>query len=117
MLAKARIREDVKPAHLDWITALRSPAIAALMAGGAIQPTLSDDRDHGRDHPPDYPGERLIACYNPFLAADRACYPRRAAGRHRGRTHLGYAYSGNIRSPRVSAGSRPALGAIRETSG
>jgi hypothetical protein len=51
-LAKARIREDVKPAHLDWITALRSPAIAALMAGGAIQPTLSDDQDHGRDHPP-----------------------------------------------------------------
>ncbi len=72
MLTKARIRDDVKPAHLDWITALRGPAIAALMAGGAIQPTLSGQTDMAEITHPDYPGERLIACYNPFLAADRA---------------------------------------------
>jgi hypothetical protein len=72
MLTKARIRDDVKPAHLDWITALRGPAIKALMAGGAIQPTLFDEQDMAEITSPDYPGERLIACYNPFLAADRA---------------------------------------------
>ena len=42
MLTKARIRDDLKPAELGWVTALRGPAIAALIAQGAIQPTLSD---------------------------------------------------------------------------
>src|SRR5215510_9344813 len=42
MLTNARIRDDVKPAELDWITALRGPAIRALMAEGTIQPTLFD---------------------------------------------------------------------------
>jgi hypothetical protein len=72
MLTKARIRDDLKPAELDWITALRGPAIAAMMADGAIQPTLFDETDMAEITHPDYPGERLIACYNPFLAADRA---------------------------------------------
>jgi hypothetical protein len=72
MLTKARIRDDLKPAELDWITALRGPAIRALMAEGAIQPTLFDEQDVAEITCPDYPGERLIACYNPFLAAERA---------------------------------------------
>jgi len=72
MLTKARIRDDVKPAELDWITALRGPAIKALMAGGAIQPSLFDDTDMAEITSPDYPGERLIACSSPFLAAERA---------------------------------------------
>jgi Transposase DDE domain len=72
MLTKARIRNDLKPAELDWITALRGPAIRALMAEGAIQPTLFDEQDMAEITSPDYPGERLIACYNPFLAAERA---------------------------------------------
>jgi len=72
MLTKARIREDLKPAELDWITALRGPAIKALMTGGAIQPTLFDQADMAEITSPDYPGERLIACYNPFLEAERA---------------------------------------------
>ena len=45
MLTKARIRDDLKPAGLDWITALRGPAIRALTAEGAIQPTLSGETD------------------------------------------------------------------------
>src|SRR5690242_263923 len=45
MLTKARIRDDLKPAELDWITALRGPAIRALIAEGAIQPTLFDETD------------------------------------------------------------------------
>jgi hypothetical protein len=72
MLTKARIKDDVRPAHLDWITALRGPSIRALMAQGAIQPSLFDDTDMAEITHPDYPGERLIACYNPFLAAERA---------------------------------------------
>jgi hypothetical protein len=72
MITKARIRDDLKPAELDWVTALRGPAIKALMAQGAIQPTLFDETDMAEITSPDYPGERLIACYNPFLAAERA---------------------------------------------
>src|SRR5579875_2095360 len=72
MITKARIKDDLQPAKLDWITALRGPAIKALMAGGAIQPTLSDETGMAEITSPDYPGERLVACYNPFLAAERA---------------------------------------------
>jgi hypothetical protein len=72
MITKARIKDDLKPAKLDWVTALRGPAIKALMTEGAIQPTLFDDTDMAEITSPDYPGERLIACYNPFLAAERA---------------------------------------------
>jgi hypothetical protein len=72
MLTKARIKEDLRPAELDWITALRGPAIRALISQGAIQPTLFDETDMAEITSPDYPGERLIACYNPFLEADRA---------------------------------------------
>jgi hypothetical protein len=72
MITKARIKDDLKPAELDWVTALRGPAIAALMAGGAIQPSLSGDTDMAEITHPGYPGERLIACHNPFLAAERA---------------------------------------------
>jgi Transposase DDE domain len=72
MLTKARIRDDLKPAELDWSTALRGPAIKALISSGAIQPTLFDETSMAEITHPDYPGERLIACYNPFLAAERA---------------------------------------------
>src|SRR6266705_3199441 len=72
MMTKARIKDDLKPAELDWVTALRALAIAALMARGAIQPSLFDEQDMAEITSPDYPGERLIACYNPFLAAERA---------------------------------------------
>jgi hypothetical protein len=72
MLTKARIKDDLRPAELDWITALRGPAIRALISQGAIQPTLFDETDMAEITSPDYPGERLIACYNPFLEADRA---------------------------------------------
>jgi hypothetical protein len=72
MITKARIKDDLKPAELDWVTALRGPAIKALMTWGAIQPTLFDQADMAEITSPDYPGERLIACYNPFLAAERA---------------------------------------------
>jgi len=73
MLTEARLREDLRPIEgLDWITALRAPAIQALAAGGALQLSLFDQRDLGEITHPDYPGERLVVCKNPLLAAERA---------------------------------------------
>jgi len=57
----------------EWITALRAPAIRTLMAdGGPLQLSLSGQQDLAEITSPDFPGERLIACRNPVLAADRA---------------------------------------------
>lgn len=71
MITSARIRDDLRPAGLDWITALRAPAIRALADGGPLQLSLFDDRDLAEVASPDYPGERLIVCRNPLLAAER----------------------------------------------
>jgi transposase len=72
MITDARIREDLSPVEgLDWITALRAPAIRGLARQGAIQMSLFDERDLAEITAPDYPGERLIACRNPFLAQER----------------------------------------------
>jgi hypothetical protein len=58
---------------LGWLTALRAPAIKTLAAeGGPLQPTLFDQHNLAEITHPDYPGERLIACRNPFLALERA---------------------------------------------
>ncbi len=72
MLTAARLREDVGPAQLDWITALRAPQVKALVRDGALQLTLFDTQDLAEITHPDYPGERLAPCMNPFLAAERA---------------------------------------------
>ena len=71
MITSARIREDLEPAGLDWITALRAPKIQELANGGPLQLSLFDDRDLAEIASPDYPGERLIVCRNPLLAAER----------------------------------------------
>jgi Transposase DDE domain len=72
MLTAARLREDVAPAHLDWITALRAPQVKKLVRDGDLQLTLFDVQDLAEITSPDFPGERLIACMNPFGEADRA---------------------------------------------
>ncbi|MDE2751586.1 MAG: IS1634 family transposase, partial [Gemmatimonadota bacterium] len=72
MLTEARIREDVKPAGLDWISALRGPAIRSLVEAGDIEMSLFDERDLVEITSDAYPGERLMVCRNPLLAEDRA---------------------------------------------
>ena len=72
MLTAARLREDIRPAGLDWITALRAPQVKALVRDGALQLSLFDQMDLAEISSPDYPGERLVACKNPFLEAERA---------------------------------------------
>jgi len=72
ILTAARLREELRDVDgLDWITALRAPAIQQLAAGGAIQLSLFDERDLAEITHPDFPGERLIVCRNPWLAAER----------------------------------------------
>ena len=85
MLTAARLREDVGPAGLDWITALRAPQVKALVRDGALQLSLSDETDLAEITHPDHPGERLVACKNPFLEAERARKREITARRHRSR--------------------------------
>jgi hypothetical protein len=72
MLTAARLREDVAPEGLDWITALRAPQVKKLVRDGDLQLTLFDVQDLAEITSPDFPGERLVACKNPFLEAERA---------------------------------------------
>src|SRR6201996_4038205 len=60
MITQARLTEDIKPAGLDWITALRAPAIQEPVKGGALQLSLFDQRDMAAITSPDFPDERLI---------------------------------------------------------
>jgi Transposase DDE domain len=73
MITTARIKDLRAMAGMAWITCLRGPAIKKLMAGGGpLQLSLFDEQDLAEITSPAYPGERLIACRNPFLAAERA---------------------------------------------
>jgi Transposase DDE domain len=71
LVTQARITEDIRAAGLDWITALRAPAIKSLMDSGTLQLSLFDQRDMASITTPDFPGERLVVCRNPDLAAER----------------------------------------------
>ena len=72
MITSARLRENLKPEPgIEWITALRAPAIRKLASAGVLQLSLFDSRDPAEISHPDFPGERLIACYNPRLAEER----------------------------------------------
>jgi len=72
MITQARLDAEIEPAGLDWITALRAPAIRTLAEGGILQMSLFDARDLAAITSPDYPGERLIVCRNGDLARERA---------------------------------------------
>jgi Transposase DDE domain len=93
-----------------WITALRAPAIAKLAADhGPLQMSLFDTQDLAEITHPDYPGERLIACRNPALAAERA----------RKRTELLAATEADLAgiAERVAAGRLAGAGRIGEAVG
>jgi hypothetical protein len=106
MITAARIRALKETTGLAWITCLRAPAIHKLIADdGPLQLSLFDQQDLAEITSPDYPGERLIACRNPLLAAERArkrealltatakllaeVQERTAAGRIRGKDKIG----------------------------
>ncbi len=73
MITEARIREELRGVDgLEWISSLRSPQIRRLVQDGTLQPSLFDEVDLAEIHHPKFPRERLIACRNPLLAAERA---------------------------------------------
>jgi Transposase DDE domain len=72
MITQARITDEIKSAGLDWITALRAPAIKGLLQSGALQLSLFDQRDMASITTSDFPDERLVVCRNPDLAAERS---------------------------------------------
>ena len=73
MITSARIEQVLKPAGMDWISSLRAPQIAELAAEhGPFQPSLFDERNLLELTGKDFPGERLVVCRNPLLAAERA---------------------------------------------
>ena len=71
MITQARIDEDLTPNAVEWITSLRAPAVRKLVVSGSLQLGLFDDRDMAEISDPAFPGERLVVCRNPFLAAER----------------------------------------------
>src|SRR5262249_1453022 len=72
MSREGRLEQAVLAGGLDFITALRAPAIRQLVDAGQLQLSLFDDRDLAEITSPDYPGERLVVCRNPLLAEERA---------------------------------------------
>ena len=71
--ALRKLNDDPDTAtDFGWITALRAPQVATLAADdGPLQMSLFDTQDLAEITHPDFPGERLIACRNPLLAAER----------------------------------------------
>ena len=72
MLTHTQIEKLKQYPGLGWISALRSPAIRELVEGGALQLSLFDQQNLAEISAPQFPGERLVACYNPLLAEERA---------------------------------------------
>ncbi len=71
MLTEARIRDEVEPAGLDWISALRTTAVSSLVVSGAVDLPLFSKTDLAEIRSDDYPGERLVVCHNKRLAFER----------------------------------------------
>ena len=71
LISQTRIEKDLQPAGLDWVTALRHNTIRKLARKKHIQPGLFDSRDMASVTSPDSPGERLLVCCNPLVAAKR----------------------------------------------
>jgi len=71
MLTQTQIDHLKTYPGLGWISALRSPAIRALVDSGTLQLSLFDVQHLAEITSPAYPGERLVACFNPLLADER----------------------------------------------
>jgi len=72
MLTSARIERLRELGGIGWVSCLRAPAIQGLVEAGDLQLSLFDERNLVEIRSPEFPGERLVVCRNPVLAADRA---------------------------------------------
>ena len=71
MLTETQISKLKQHPGLGWVSALRAGAIRELADSGALQLSLFDQQNLAEIHAPAYPGERLVACYNPLLGEER----------------------------------------------
>jgi transposase len=71
MLTQAQIHKLKQHPGLGWISSLRSPAIRSLVNSGQLQRSLFDETNLAEISAPEFPGERLIVCFNPLLSAER----------------------------------------------
>src|SRR5450755_3363508 len=71
MLTQPQIEKLKAYPQMGWITALKSVAIRGLLVEGSLQLSLLDEKNLVEMQSPDYPGERLMVCYNPLLAEER----------------------------------------------
>jgi transposase len=71
MLTQAQIEKLKEREGMGWISCLRSHSIRELVNKGVVQPSLFDERNLAEISSPDFLGERLVACFNPFLADER----------------------------------------------
>ncbi len=71
MLTKIQIAHLERHPGLGWISALRSEAVRELVESGALQLSLFDEQNLAELVSPAFPGERLMACFNPLLAERR----------------------------------------------
>jgi len=71
MLTETQLQALRKHPGLGWISALRSQSISDLLVDGHLQRSLFDEVNLAEITAPEFPGERLIACYNPLLAEQR----------------------------------------------
>jgi len=71
MLTDTQIDKLRRHPGLGWISALRSNHLSTLVEGGSLQMSLFDETNLAEISSPDFPDERLVACFNPLLAAER----------------------------------------------
>ena len=72
LLTQVQIEHLKRHRGLGWVSALRAPQVRALVEQHALQLSLFDEQNLAEIVSPDYPGERLVACYNPLLAEERS---------------------------------------------
>jgi len=70
-LTQAQLERMKGTSGIGWITALRSDSLRRLVSEGILQPSLFDEKNLAEIISKDYPGERLVACFNPILAEER----------------------------------------------
>ena len=72
LLTQVQIDQLKRHPGLGWVSALRAGQVRSLIEAEALQLSLFDEQNLAEFVSPDYPGERLVACYNPLLAQERA---------------------------------------------
>jgi len=72
MATRANLQTLADDPGIGWVTALKAPQLKRLVKQGSLQLSLFDEQNLGEITSLDYPGERLVVCRNPLVAAERA---------------------------------------------